>query len=132
MAGTEDDKVQRRLDSYKGQYTGVADLFHDVYRIDGTPFITVTFFLHFFCIEQNAFLFSASDLYRIDGTPFYHGYLFFFNFKRIFFLNLFLRLFSVFCNSTRGWRTAFSEAPGSSTFIFLIVSSSIFFFLQIY
>ena len=85
MAGTEDDKVQRRLDSYKGQYTGVADLFHDVYRIDGTPFITVTFFLHFFCIEQNAFLFSASDLYRIDGTPFYHGYLFFFNFKRIFF-----------------------------------------------
>ena len=70
MAGTEDDKVQRRLDSYKGQYTGVADLFPDVYRIDGTPFITVTFFLHFFFIKQNAFLFSASDLYRIDGTPF--------------------------------------------------------------
>ena len=70
MAGTEDDKVQRRLDSYKGQYTGVADLFPDVYRIDGTPFITVTFFLHFFVLSRMLFFSVPPICTALMAPPF--------------------------------------------------------------
>ena len=85
MAGTEDDKVQRRLDSYKGQYTGVADLFSDVYRIDGTPFITVTIFLYLFLLSRMPFFSVPPICTALMAPPFITVTFFFLSLNGFFF-----------------------------------------------